>query len=103
MMVMEVVVGVMVVNITSKDLQSVKVIMMAKIELPLVETTTTGDSGLAESRWLRAAWRSRARLAARVAPEIVTNVSLGNRNKRVVKGNLCYCDHAITTFTDVSS
>ena len=53
--------------------------MMASIESPLVETTTTGDSGLAESLWFRAAWRRRARLAGRVAPGIVKNVSLGNK------------------------
>ena len=40
------------------------------MKLPLVETTTTGDSGLAESLWLRAAWRRRARLAGRLAPGI---------------------------------
>ena len=37
---------------------------------PLVETTTTGVSGFAESRWVRAAWRSRARQPGRVAPEL---------------------------------
>ena len=42
---------------------------------PLVETTTTGVSGFAESRWVRAAWRSRARQPGRVAPELGSEVS----------------------------
>ena len=46
---------------------------------PLVETTTTGVSGFAESRWVRAAWRSRARQPGRVAPELGSEVS-GNTN-----------------------
>ena len=46
---------------------------------PLVETTTTGVSGFAESRWVRAAWRSRARQPGRVAPELGSEVS-GNKN-----------------------
>ena len=46
---------------------------------PLVETTTTGVSGFAESRWVRAAWRSRARQPGRVAPELGSEAS-GNRN-----------------------
>ena len=41
---------------------------LASKKLPLVETMTTGVSGFAESRWLRAAWRRRARLEGRVAP-----------------------------------
>ena len=49
---------------------------------PLVETTTTGVSGFAESRWVRAAWRSRARQPGRVAPELGSEAS-GNRNSQI--------------------